>query len=105
MNESSEVADFYGRELAQALGEQSFGIVRSEITHVSETEAKATITLLEGQIVDVTLSSAGYKVEERYYETLDDLLSFISPSYAKKRVEVLMERLQELVGDEEITER
>lgn len=62
MDEPSEVADFYRRELAQALGEQSFGITRSEITHFSETEAEATITLLEGKIVDVVLSSAGYKV-------------------------------------------
>jgi hypothetical protein len=62
MNEQSGVADFYRRELARALNEQSFGITRSEITHFSENEAEATITLLEGQIVDVALSSAGYKV-------------------------------------------
>jgi hypothetical protein len=62
MNGQSEVADFYRRELAQALSEQSFGITRSEITHFSENEAEATITLLEGKTVDVALSSAGYKV-------------------------------------------
>ena len=62
MNEQSGVADFYRYELARALDEQSFGITRSEITHFSENEAEATITLLEGQIVDVALSSAGYKV-------------------------------------------
>jgi hypothetical protein len=62
MNGQSEVADFYRRELALALSEQSFGITRSEITHFSENEAEATITLLEGKTVDVALSSAGYKV-------------------------------------------
>jgi len=105
MNEQSGVADFYRRELERALNEQSFGITHSEITHFSENEAEATITLLEGQTVDVALSSAGYKVtvEERYYETLDDLLSFISSSYASKRVEGLMERLQGLVGSGDAT--
>jgi len=105
MSEQSEVADFYRRELAQALNEQSFGITRSEITRFSENEAEATITLLEGRTVDVVLSPAGYKVEERYYETLDDLLSFSSPSYAAKRVEALMERLQGLVGTGDETKK
>lgn len=105
MNGQSEVADFYRRELALALSEQSFGITRSEITHFSENEAEATITLLEGKTVDVALSSAGYKVEERYYETLDDLLSSISSSYASKRVEALMERLQGLVGTDDCRNR
>ncbi|KAH8997414.1 splicing factor 3B subunit 10-domain-containing protein [Lactarius akahatsu] len=105
MNEQSKVVDFYRRELARALDEQSFGITHSEVTHFSENEAEATITLLEGQAVNVALSSAGYKVtaEETYYETLDDLLSFISPSYAAKRVEALMERLQGLVGSGDAT--
>ncbi len=62
MNEQSRVADFYRRELAQALDEQSFGITRSEITRFSESEAEVTITLLEGQTVDVALSSTGYRV-------------------------------------------
>ncbi|KAH9081771.1 hypothetical protein EDB83DRAFT_2334733, partial [Lactarius deliciosus] len=97
------VVEFYRRELAWALDEQSFGVTHSEITHFSENEAEATITLLEGQTVNVALSSAGYKViaEEIYYETLDNLLSFISPSYATKRVEALMERLQGLVESDE----
>ncbi|KAH9050546.1 hypothetical protein EDB84DRAFT_1259436 [Lactarius hengduanensis] len=109
MNEQSVVVEFYRRELARALDEQSFGVTHSEITHFSKNEAEATITLLEGQTVNVALSSAGYKVreilsndtEEIYYETLDNLLSFISPSYATKRVEALMERLQGLVGSDE----
>ena len=62
MDEQSAVADFYRRELARALNEQSFGIAHSEITHFSEHEARATMTLLEGQTVDVALSSAGYNV-------------------------------------------
>ena len=62
MNGQSDVADFYRRELTQALSEQSFGITRSEITHFSENGAEAKITLLEGKTVDVALSSAGYKV-------------------------------------------
>ena len=63
MDAQSEVADFYRHELAQALNEQSFGISRSEITRFAENEAETTITLLEGQTINVVLSSAGYKVE------------------------------------------
>jgi predicted XRE-type DNA-binding protein len=57
-----EVAEFYRRELAQALAEQAFGISRSEVTHFTENEAEATITLLEGNAIIVVLSIAGYKV-------------------------------------------
>jgi len=62
MNEGDQVAEFYQRELAQALNEQVFGISRSEIIHSNENEAEATITLLEGNTINVVLSSAGYKV-------------------------------------------
>jgi hypothetical protein len=62
MNESDQVAEFYQRELAQALNEQAFGISRSEIIHCNENEAEATITLLEGNTINVVLLSAGYKV-------------------------------------------
>jgi hypothetical protein len=57
-----QVSEFYQRELAQALNEQAFGISRSEIIHCNESEAEATITLLEGNIINVVLLSAGYKV-------------------------------------------
>lgn len=62
MNESDQVAEFYQRELAQALDEQAFGISRSEMIHYNENEAEATITLLEGSTINAVLSSAGYKV-------------------------------------------
>lgn len=62
MNEGDQVAKFYQRELAQALNEQTFGISHSEIIHYNENEAEAIITLLEGNAINVVLSSAGYKV-------------------------------------------
>lgn len=62
MNEVHQVAEFYQRELAQALNEQAFGISRSEIIQCNENEAEATIALLEGNTINVVLSSAGYKV-------------------------------------------
>jgi hypothetical protein len=61
-HDDSEVAEFYRRELAQALAEQAFGISSSEVTHFAENEAEATITLLEGNTINVALSIAGYKV-------------------------------------------
>ncbi|KAI0274956.1 hypothetical protein BC834DRAFT_850484 [Gloeopeniophorella convolvens] len=103
-----EVAAFYRIELERALSEQSFGVERSEIVYSNEHEAGASVTLLEGEIITAVLSSAGYKVsdaehlarelaaQETYYETLDDLLSSKSPSYAAKRVNVLMAKLQGL---------
>jgi hypothetical protein len=62
MNEGDQVAEFYQRELAQALNEQAFGISRSDIIHCNEKEAEATITLLEGSTINVVLSSPGYRV-------------------------------------------
>ena len=62
MTEQNEIAEFYRRELAQALNEQAFGISRSEVTRFTENEAEAIVTLLEGMTINVVLSSAGYKV-------------------------------------------
>jgi hypothetical protein len=58
----NQVAGFYRRELTQALSEQAFGISCSEIIHSTENEAEATITLLEGNTINVVLTSAGHKV-------------------------------------------
>jgi len=97
-----QVAEFYRRELTQALNEQTFGISCSEIICSTESEAQATVTLLEGNTIDVVLSSAGYKMSdhETFYETLDDLLSSMSPAHAAKRVEMLVGKLQGLVDKE-----
>ncbi|KAH9997770.1 hypothetical protein BJV74DRAFT_768294 [Russula compacta] len=105
MSEQNEIAEFYRRELAQALNEQAFGISHSEVTRFTENEAEAIVTLLEGKTINVVLSYAGYKVwgQERFYETLDDLLSSTSPIYAAKRVETLMARLQGLADTGEGT--
>jgi hypothetical protein len=62
MDTQNEVVDFYRHELARALNEQSFGVSRSNITNFAENGAEATITLLEGQTINVVLSSAGYQV-------------------------------------------
>jgi hypothetical protein len=62
MDAQNQVADFYRHELARALNEQAFGILRSEVTNFSENQAEGTITLLEGQTINVVLLSAGYKV-------------------------------------------
>jgi hypothetical protein len=39
--------------------------------------------------------------EERFYETLDDLLSSTSPAYGAKKVETLMAKLQGIVDTRE----
>lgn len=58
----NQVAEFYRRELTQALNEQAFGISCSEIICSTENEAEADVTLLEGNTIHVVLSSAGHKV-------------------------------------------
>jgi hypothetical protein len=58
----NQVTKFYRRELEQALKEQAFGISCSELIRSNDHEAEATITLLEGNTINVVLSSAGHKV-------------------------------------------
>jgi hypothetical protein len=39
--------------------------------------------------------------EQKFYETLDDLLSSTSPAYAEKKVETLMAKLQGIADTRE----
>lgn len=53
---------FYARELGKALGEQSFGIRDFQITEDSSLQCSASVTLLEGNTIQVTLKKSGYSV-------------------------------------------
>ena len=102
-------------ELHRALDEQSFGIATYTIApSASALQAIASVTLLEGQTILITLSARGYRVRRRAsltecqslflcqvgnyatYESLDALLQAFSPMYARSRQELLVRRLEEL---------
>jgi hypothetical protein len=56
---------FFSSELERALEEQSFGIAGFELlTSTSSLESSALVTLLEGDIVNISLSSRGYQVRQ-----------------------------------------
>lgn len=54
---------FFSSELERALGEQSFGIAGFELLRpTSSLESSAIVTLLEGDVLNISLSSRGYRV-------------------------------------------
>ena len=54
---------FFYLELERALGEQSFGITAFQLVGpTTSLEASAYVTLLEGNIVHISLSARGYQV-------------------------------------------
>jgi hypothetical protein len=54
---------FYPAELERALKEQSFAIAGFELLTSTSLEASALVTILEGDVVRVSLSSPGYQVK------------------------------------------
>ncbi|KAI0068057.1 hypothetical protein BV25DRAFT_1818426 [Artomyces pyxidatus] len=101
------LANFYESELTRALDEQTFGITASQLVRSTAHDATAIITLQEGEDIEVMLFSVGYKIMGRasseskdasdvVYETIEDLLGAVSPLYAAKRMESLMEKLARL---------
>ncbi|KAI6030954.1 hypothetical protein F5J12DRAFT_713244 [Pisolithus orientalis] len=96
------MASFFYNELRRALSEQTFGIARYEVaTPVSAYEATASVTVLEGSCVSVTLTGRGYHVgiglsNGQTFETIEDLLMSISPKYAQQRSDALFAKLRGL---------
>lgn len=122
----SDPSTFYSSELRRALREQSFGIAGYAVSgSMNSLEATASITLLEGRVVNVALSSRGYYVSTpsvdlvllsltnaprqlcgsprssgpprtQCYESIEGLLQSVSGLYEKRRQEVLVGRLERL---------
>jgi len=62
------MASFFSSELERALEEQSFGISEFELEDsTSSLESSALVTLLEGEVVAISLSSRGYQVWRLYH--------------------------------------
>ncbi|THH12284.1 hypothetical protein EW146_g7758 [Bondarzewia mesenterica] len=93
---------FFEEELRSALHEQAFGISCFEMIRATSLDATAALTILEGNRIEFTLFTGGYQISgaENYsavlgvvYETIEDLLSAISPLYVEKKHEALVARL------------
>lgn len=111
---------FCAVELQRALSEQSFGICAYSITSYSSLRAVAAVTLLEGPIVSIQLTTRGYSVHillsrlthglyltqvdprtsprfgNETFESLENLLQALSGTYVQKRQEALMVALEKL---------
>lgn len=69
---------FYFTELNKALSEQAFGLARFDVQSSTPHEATASVTLLEGRAIRITLSARGYKVRVDYTRMPLSLTSFSS---------------------------
>jgi len=52
----------FSSELASALKENSFGLKRYQVIRETQLESVATVVLLEGEMVTVSLSPQGFQV-------------------------------------------
>ncbi|KII90569.1 hypothetical protein PLICRDRAFT_173963 [Plicaturopsis crispa FD-325 SS-3] len=104
---SEDPPTFPARELQRALSEQAFGITGFQMMPASTPlDASAYVTLLEGNVIKITLSARGYQVcaspstsDKRWsqiFENVEDLLERASAAYAAKRQEALVKRLEQL---------
>ncbi|KAI0923144.1 hypothetical protein AcV7_005733 [Taiwanofungus camphoratus] len=103
-------SSFPSTELSTALAEQSFGLTNFTLTRISSLSATARITLLEGTALTISLSAMGYKIdhqegtaiqaeclgEAKTFESLEGLLTAVSPRYEQARKDALFAKLQSL---------
>jgi hypothetical protein len=74
----SSPPNFYADELETALKEQSFGIGDFTITATEPIQCSASVTLLEGRTIVITLRNAGYSVSPSL-PLLSDLYLYKQP--------------------------
>lgn len=96
----SSPPNFYAEELDHALREHSFGLHDYTIHDATVLQCSATVTLLEGRKIQITLRNMGYSVESAHqqtiYETIEELLTSASPLFKQKRHELLIKALEKL---------
>ncbi|PSS34196.1 hypothetical protein PHLCEN_2v1763 [Hermanssonia centrifuga] len=101
MASTLNLVPFPQSELQRSLSEESFGIKSFEFVNVSELEATANVVLLEGNTIQISLTSRGYQSHDSeggVFETMEDLLQATSPMYETVRQRILMEKLSVLAG-------
>ncbi|KAF9067143.1 hypothetical protein BDP27DRAFT_1226269, partial [Rhodocollybia butyracea] len=89
---------FYHNELQRALSEQGLAIQSFSITSSSSLQAAASVTLQEGDIITIQLTSQGYKSPraDRVFETIEELLQSVSSLYTQTKESLLMRALEKL---------
>lgn len=89
---------FYHTELSRALSEQAFGLARFDVYGGSSPhEATASVTLLEGKTIRITLTARGYQLDgDQIFESIEGLLQAVSAAYEGRRREALFSRLRSL---------
>ncbi|KAH7912554.1 hypothetical protein BJ138DRAFT_1004220 [Hygrophoropsis aurantiaca] len=94
----SSPSSFFYSELRRALSEQSFGIARFDVSRPSTPhEAIASVTLLEGSVIKISLTARGYQLDGgQVFESIEGLLQSISILYDRKRRDTLFSKLESL---------
>ena len=113
---------FFGQELRRGLIEQGPVISGFELIDVGSLQAVARVKILEGHVLEVSLTQQGYKVEPlvpsyaflltnnsfwkveckpneditQTFETIEDLLRNVSPLYVQRHSEMFFEALKQL---------
>ncbi|KAF9267320.1 hypothetical protein L218DRAFT_920026 [Marasmius fiardii PR-910] len=95
---------FYVDELQAALQEQTTAVKSFTILSFKDSQAEASITLLEERTIDVVLTERGYAevdlgAESQRFDTLDALLGSVSPLYEKEQQRKLFAALEKLAEE------
>ena len=112
---------FAHTELERALKEQSYGLKSFEILKKTHLESTARVTILEGDVVIISLTPRGYLVKRNTipvlhldthlllqflketseeegltYESIEEALQVVSPLYLQAKQRLLVERLSSI---------
>lgn len=98
------MSSFSKPELIRALSEVEYGIIAYRVVEdlCDAHQAVSEVELLEKRQIKVKLTARGYEIEEhqddepRIYETLEDLLWSVSPSYRERHQAEIIARLSRL---------
>jgi len=92
-------SQFYIEALQKVLSEQILAICSFSIKGFSFLHATALVTLLEGNDISIKLTDRGYELNEqadKTFETIENLLEFVSPLYTQKKHALLLNALEAL---------
>ncbi|KAG7088310.1 hypothetical protein E1B28_012320 [Marasmius oreades] len=100
---------FYVDELQTALKEQDNALKSFSILNFTDSQAEASVTLLEERVIKINLTERGYAEVEsdarsQRFATLDALLGFISPLYEKEQQRKLLTALEKLAEERKSSE-
>ncbi|KAI0690454.1 hypothetical protein C8T65DRAFT_97781 [Cerioporus squamosus] len=104
---------FMEEELKRALNEQAFGITKYEMVSSSPMKATARVVLIENDAILVSLTSRGFQLHspteapndpdhdaETVFETLEQLLTHVSPKFEAAHRSALQVKLEALRSED-----